>query len=147
MFAALLMIALAPLNNPAPFADYVISVPLRIENMRNVVSAQLNCGIYHWGTDRVDLTTPGTGTAAVPIAGGAYTGTVTVTVNVTDSRATLNPPTNWMCMLVYRWRNPDGTIFSESLRGTAERATAYTRGTGQEISENVTEISGPIPPP
>ena len=32
-------------------------------------------------------------------------------------------------------------------RSNAERATAYTRITGQDVAENNTEITGPIPPP
>ena len=147
MIAALLLLAFAKLPAPAPFAEYVISVPIRIENMRNLASANLSCGVYHWGpVERVDINVPGSGIAPVPVSGGAYNGTVSVTVRTDDARALRYPPTNWQCYLVYIWRNPDGSLFSESPRSTAERATAYTRITGQEISENVTELSGPIPP-
>jgi len=149
MLISLLLLALAPVQPRAMFADYVLNVPIRIENMRNLTSATLNCDILHIGssaTDRQSLGTPGTGTVAVPLSGGAYTGTLTVTVSVTAANALQHPPTTWSCGLVFRWRNPDGTEYNESPTSNAVRATAYTTLTGQEVLTNTTEISGPLPP-
>lgn len=148
MLISLLVLALSTVQ-PAPmFVDYVLNVPIRIENMRNLSSATLNCDVSHLGTattDRYVLTTPGTGSVSVPLSGGAYTGTLTVTVGVTAANALQHPPTTWGCGLVYRWRNPDGTEYNES-PSSIQRAAAYTAITGQAIGENTTEISGPIPP-
>ena len=146
MLIPILMIAFAPAQPPAMFADYVLQVPVRIENM-NLSSASLSCDILHIGTavtDRVPLGTPGTGCADVPLVGGVYNGTMTVTVTVSAANALRYPPTTWLCGLTYRWRNPDGTEFLESLN-SAERATAYTRITGQEVTTNTTQITGQLP--
>ena len=144
-----LSLGLAPVQRHATFVDYVLNVPLRIENMRNLSSATLNCYIGYQGataTDRQALTTPGTGTVAVPLSGGAFTGTVTATVGVSDANALRYPPNRWNCILVFRWRNPDGTEYNASTSSNTERAAAYTAITGQGVLENTTEISGSIPP-
>ena len=149
MLISLLLLALAPVQPRATFADYVLNVPIRIENMRNLSSATLNCDILHIGstaTDRVSLGTPGTGSVPVPLSGGAYTGTLTATVSVTAANALQHPPTTWSCTLVFRWRNPDGTEYNESPTSNTIRAAAYTSITGQEVLTNTTEISGPLPP-
>ena len=148
MLNTLLTLALNLAPAPAPmFVDYVLQVPIRIENMRNVTSATLNCDISHIGTtatDRYNLTTPGSGSVSVPLVNGAYTGTLTVTVNVSAANAIQHPPTTWGCGLIFMWNNPDGTAYNESPTSGALRVTAYTRLTGQEVSEQTVEISGPI---
>ena len=146
MLTTLLMIALAPINPPAVFADYVLNVPVRIENMRNVSSAYVTCNIYHFGTSPSDRQALGVGArTAVTLSDGGFNGTVTVTVSVSAADAIRYTPNTYGCNLIFLWRNPDGTEFNESTRSMAERATAYTRLTGQEISENTTEITGPLP--
>src|SRR5215211_2311201 len=105
----LLSLGLGPVQRHATFVDYVLNVPLRIENMRNLSSATLNCDIGHQGTlatDRQNLTTPGTGSVVVPLSGGAFTGTLTATVGVSDANALRYPPNRWSCALVFLWRNP-----------------------------------------
>ena len=149
MLITLLMVALVPMHTTMPTADYVLQVPIRIENMRNLSSATLSCDIFHFGTspaDRQSLGTPGGGSVSVPIVDGAYNGTLQVTVTVSSANAIRYTPNTYGCFLVFRWRNPDGTEFLESTRTSNERAIAYTRLTGQEISENTTEITGPLPP-
>jgi hypothetical protein len=143
------MVALVPMHTTMPTADYVLQVPIRIENMRNLSSATLSCDIFHFGTspaDRQSLGAPGGGSVSVPIVDGAYNGTLQVTVTVSSANAIRYTPNTYGCFLVFRWRNPDGTEFLESTRTSNERAIAYTRLTGQEISENTTEITGPLPP-
>ena len=150
MLTTLLMIALAPINAHTFFADYVLNVPVRIENMRNVSSAYLTCDIYHFGTsptDRQSLGNPGGGRVNLTLTDGGFNGTVTVTVTVSAANAIRYTPNTYGCSVIFRWRNPDGTEFNESMPSNAERATAYTRLTGQDISENATEITGPLPPP
>ena len=150
MLISLLMIALAPINAHSFFADYVLNVPVRIENMRNVSSASLTCDIYHFGTsttDRQALGNPGGGRANITLTDGGFNGTVSVTVTVSAANALRYTPNTYGCALVFLWRNPDGTEFRESLGSSAERATAYTRITGQDVAENTTEITGPLPPP
>lgn len=147
MLTIMLLIALAPIQPPAYFADYVFNIPVRIENMRSVTSAWVTCGITHRGISASDVRTLGVGGRAdVPLVDGAYNGTITVTVAVSSSDAIRFPPTNYGCGLVYQWRNPDGTTFTESVDATG-RATAYTRLTGQAISENTSEVAGVISPP
>jgi hypothetical protein len=149
MLTTLLWIALAPINPPTFFADYVLNVPVRIENMRNVTSAFLSCDIFHVGTstDRQTLGVPGGGRVDIRLTDGGFNETVTVTVTVPAANAIRYTPTTYSCHLYFRWRNPDGTEFNESVRSNAELGAAYTRLTGQEISENTTEISGPLTPP
>jgi hypothetical protein len=147
MLISLIMLALSPIQPTAPFADYVLNVPIRIENSR-ISSATLSCDIMHIGTDPADrhgLGVPGGGQVPVPVTSGAFNGTVTVTVSVSAANALRYPPTHWSCFLNFRWRNPDGTEFNESFPSNRDRAIAYTRITGQEVSENTTEISGPLP--
>ena|SRR5438067_1456805 len=148
MLTTLLLMALFPAHTPPVAADYVLNVPVRIEGMRNLSSAMLSCDIYHFGaspTDRQSLGTPGGGRVTVPLVDGAYTGTLSVTVTVSAANAIRYTPNTYGCSLVFRWRNPDGTEFNESMAGSDERATAYTRMTGQAITENTTEITGPLP--
>lgn len=148
MLLTLITLAIAPLPARPMFADYVLNVPIRIENMRNLTSVNLSCDIYHIGTaatDKQSLGTPGTGQASVPVSGGNYTGTVTVTVAVSAANAIRYTPNTWSCDLVYQWRNPDGSEFRESVGTDADRAAAYTRLTGQEISTYTTHITGPLP--
>jgi hypothetical protein len=147
MLTIMLLIALAPAQPPAYFADYVFNIPVRIENMRNITSAWVSCGITHRGSSASDVRTLGVGGRTdVPLVDGSYNGTITVTVPISASDAIQYPPTNYGCGLVYLWRNPDGATFSESVDATS-RATAYTRLTGQAISEHTTEVAGTITPP
>ncbi len=146
MLTTLLMVALFPMHTPTVAADYVLQVPIRIENMRNLSSATLSCNILHIGTSAADRESLSTGgQVSVPLTDGAYNGTLSVTVSVSSTMAIRYPPTTWTCGLLFRWRNPDGTEFNESTTGSGERAAAYTRLTGQEITTNTTEISGPLP--
>jgi hypothetical protein len=148
MLTALLLLALAPVNTHTFFADYVLNVPVRIENMRNVSSAYLSCDIYHFGsstTDRQALGNPGGGRANITLTDGGFNGTVSVTVTVSAANALRYTPNTYGCSLVFLWRNPDGTEFNESFRSNDDRATAYTRITGQDITQNTTEITGPLP--
>ena len=148
MLTIMLLIALAPVQPPAYFADYVFNIPVRIENMRNVTSAFITCGMTHRGTSAADVRSLGIGGRAnVPLVDGAYNGTITITVPVSAADAIQYPPTNYSCTLVYLWRSPDGSIYNESFATTADRATAFTRLTGQAISENTTEVAGTISPP
>jgi len=139
MLTTLLMVALFPMHTPTVAADYVLQVPVRIENMRNLIRATVTCTIL---SDHTELAIASQ--VSVPLTDGAYNGTLSVTVSVPSTMAILHPPNTWNCGLVYSWRNPDGTEFSQSTT-TAERAAAYTRLTGQEITTNTTEISGPLP--
>jgi hypothetical protein len=148
MLTTLLLLALGTTPLPATLGDYVLNVPIRIENMRNATSATLNCDILHIGTsatDRVSLGTPGSGRVTVPLVDGAFSGTVTATVVVSAANAIRSTPTTWSCILVFLWRNPDGSIFNESLSSSDERVTLYTRLTGQAIAESTLEVSGPLP--
>lgn len=146
MLITLLMVALVPMHTTMPTADYVLQVPIRIENMRNLSSATLTCNIYHWGTSPTDRQALAVGTTvSVPVADGAYNGTMSVTVTVSAASAIRYTPNTWVCGLAFRWLNPDGTEFNE-VANSSERGIAYTRLTGQEITENTTSISGPLPP-
>ena len=148
MLTILLMIALAPIHTHTFFADYVLRVPVRIENMRNVSSAFLSCTILQEATPTETRQALGIGARSpVTLTDGGFNGTVTVTVSVSAADAIRYTPNMYGCILVFVWRNPDGTEFRESMRSIAERAAAYTRMTGQEIAENSTEITGPITPP
>src|SRR5258706_8550125 len=119
MLTTLLMVALFPMYTPTVAADYVLQVPIRIENMRNLSSATLSCDILHIGTLATDRQSLSIGAqVAVPLTDGAYNGTLSVTVSVSSTMAILHPPTTWSCGLVFRWRNPDGTEFSESTTGS-----------------------------
>ena len=148
MLTTLLLVALFPTHTPAVAADYVLNVPVRIEGMRNLSSATLSCDIYHFGASAVDrqsLGIPGGGQVAVPLVDGAYNGTLSVTVTVSASNAIRYTPNTYGCSLIFNWRNPDGTEFLESMAGADARGAAYTRMTGQAITENTTEITGPLP--
>jgi len=135
---------------PAPvFANYVFVVPVRIENMTHVTTALVSCSVIHDEpglSNPIQLGTPGTGTTSVPVSGGNFTGNITVTVEVTSDRLARYTPTSWGCGLSYRWRNPDGTTFTTSVR-PGEREGIYTRLTGQEITTATVNVTGPLPPP
>lgn len=146
MLTIMLLIALAPVKQPAYYANYVFNIPVRIENMRNITRAWVSCGITHRGSSASDVRALGVGGQTdVPLVDGAYNGTITVTAAVSAGDAIQYPPTNYSCALMYVWRNPDGATFSESVDATT-RATAYTRLTGQAIAENTAEAAGTFPP-
>lgn len=150
MLITLIAVGLGAMHAPALEPDFVFQVPVRIENMTHLISAAVNCSVVHDApglATPVSLGVPGTGTTAVPVVAGAYNGTLTVTVQVTADRLARYTPTSWGCGLTYRWRNPDGTTFSESVR-PGEREGIYTRSTGQAItSESTVRVTGPLPPP
>jgi len=149
MLITLVMVGLGAMHAPAPMADFVFQIPVRIENMRHITTALVSCSVVHDAPgllNPISLGDPGTGTTSVPLTDGAYNGTLTVTVTVTPDRLARYAPTGWSCGIGYRWRNPDGTVFSESVR-PGEREGIYTRLTGQAISEATTTVSGPLPPP
>jgi hypothetical protein len=148
MLTIMLLIALAPAQPLAFFADYVFNVPVRIENMHSVTTAWVTCSLTHRGTTASDVRGIGVGGRTnVTLVDGAYNGTVTVTVPVSSSDAIQYPPTNYQCTLVYEWRNPDGTTYNESPFTSADRATAFTRLTGQAIAQITGDVSGTLPPP
>jgi hypothetical protein len=148
MHAAILAVAFAMLPSSAPaFADYVFIVPVRIENMTHITTASVSCSIIHDApglANPIHLGTPGTGTEFITVRGGNFTGNVTVTVAVSADRLARYTPTSWSCAVAYRWRNPDGSTFSESLR-PGEREGVYTRSTGQAIDSATTTVTGPMP--
>ena len=148
MISPLVILAFGAVHIPLPFADYVFQIPVRIENMRHVTEASASCSILHESPGRgpIQLGVPGTGYTSIPVVDGAVNDTITVTVTVTAARIAEYTPTHWDCGLAYRWRNPDGTIFSESLiPGTREGI--YTRLTGQEITTAVVQVRGELSPP
>ena len=148
MLTILLASALAAAPSPAPvFADYVFIVPVRIENMTHITTASISCSVIHDApglANPIQLGTPGTGTEFITVAGGNFTGNVTVTVAVTADRLARYTPTSWSCAVAYRWRNPDGSIFTESLR-PGEGEGVYTRRTGQALDSATTTVGGPMP--
>ena len=148
MLITLLLLSLSTAKPQPVFADYAFVVPIRIENMRSIESALLSCNVWHIGstpTERASLGTPGSGQAAVPVRDGGFTGNVTVTVEVTATALLRGAPTHYGCNLYYSFRAPDGSIYRESVEADV-RAAAYTRITGQAISENSTVISlTPLP--
>jgi hypothetical protein len=149
MLITLLAVGIGAMYAPAVEPDFVFQVPVRIENMTHITSASVSCSVMHDApglATPVSLGVPGTGTTTVPVAAGAYSGTVTVTVQVTTDRLARYTPTSWSCGIAYRWRNPDGTTYTESVR-PGEREGIYTRLTGQAISESTVTVTGPLPPP
>ena len=146
MLSTLIFVALASLHTPAPaFANYVFTVPVRIENMTHITTATASCTLTS-----IQPTTPvtslGSASTSIPISGGSFTGNVIVTLVVSADRIAAYPPTNWSCGLTYHWRNPDGTTNTGSFL-TGAREPAYTRSTGQEITTATVEVTGTLPPP
>ena len=149
MLITLVMVGLGAMHEPVPAADFVFQIPVRIENMRHMTSAIVSCAVMHDAPglpNPISLGDPGTGSASVPVVGGVYNGTVTVTVSVAPDLLARYAPTGWSCGISYRWRNPDGTIFSASV-APGEREGIYTRLTGQAIGAATTRVSGSLPPP
>lgn len=145
MLTILLLFAIAPVK-PAPFVvNYVLNVPVRIENM-HITSAEVSCSLVHAEPTGIRTALTIAQRVSVPLVDGAFNGVVTVTVAVQDADAIRLPPNIYSCGLFYLWRNPDGSTFSGSTVSVADRAAAYTRLTGQEIAENTTQIEGSIPP-
>ncbi|HYN82875.1 MAG TPA: hypothetical protein VES88_15405 [Gemmatimonadaceae bacterium] len=149
MLITLIAVGIGAMHAPASAPDFVFQVPVRIENMTHITTASVACEVVHDAPGLptpINLNVPGTGITSVPVAGGAYAGNVTVTVTVTADRLARYTPTSWSCAITYRWRNPDGTTFTESVR-RGEREGIYTRLTGQAISESTVTVTGPLPPP
>lgn len=145
MLPALFLVGLASLHAPSPvFANYVFTIPVRIESMTHITAAHVSCTLSHTSPTTAP-TSLGSARTAVPIVDGNFAGNIVVTVVATDSRVAAYPPTSYSCVLVYSWRNPDGTIYSESLL-LGLREGIYTRMTGQEISIATVEAAGTIPP-
>ena|SRR5689334_11699312 len=145
MHTILLLFALAPVQPASFVVNYVLNVPVRIENM-HITSATVSCTVVHEEPTGVRTALSVHVPANVPLVDGAFNGIVTVTVPVPDADALRLPPNSYGCTLTYLWRNPDGSTFSGATTSVADRAAAYTRLTGQEITENTTLIEGPIRP-
>ena len=98
---------------PASAQDFTFTVPVRIENMRHIENAQVNCSVINetGGIRRAVSLAP---SVPVPLSGGAFNGNIIVPVSV-SSGYTRADVTHWGCSLVYRWRMPDGTVFNRSL--------------------------------
>lgn len=126
---------------PALASDFTFAVPVRIVNMQNVATAAVNCDVYQGdGPNRRAI---GFGRTELMLSDGAYAGTVNVNVD-TASGYSANDATGWLCGLVYFWRMPDGTISTRGASTEAERASLYTRYTGQEVASFHTEEGGAI---
>ena len=149
MLATLVFIGLATLHTPATFdANYVFTIPIRIENMTHITTANVSCSVTHMAiglSNPIDLSTPGTGMASVPVRDGNFNGSITVTVVVSRDRLAAYTPTNWGCGIAYEFRNPDGTIYRESIE-PGRREAIYTRLTGQAVTTATVEVTGTIPP-
>ena len=145
MLPTLILVGLASLHTPAPsFANYVFTIPVRIESMTHITTANVSCTLTHTTPTTVP-TSVGSAQTPVPVVGGNFTGNIVVTVAAADSRVAAYPPTGYSCVLAYSWRNPDGTIYSAS-HLVGAREGVYTRMTGQEISTATIEAAGTIPP-
>lgn len=144
MLPTLILVGLASLHSPAPsFANFVFTVPVRIESMTHMTGATVTCTVLHTSPTSVPVSV-GSGLATVPVRDGSFTGNVTVTVVASDARIASYPPTRYTCGLVYTWRNPDGSTYSES-HILGERERFYTRITGQEITTATVEATGDMP--
>jgi hypothetical protein len=138
--AAALAFAALAFASPAHADDYTFTVPVRIENMRFVESANVNCGVYRDTPVATALSVGGR--TAVPLVDHSFTGNVTVVVNL-SSGYTRADATRWGCGLVYNWRMPDGSVFNRSL-SSGERPREYQRYTGQTVASTVDSVGGPI---
>ena len=142
LFVPVALAALLLCAAPASAQDFTFTVPVRIENMRHIESANVNCTVLAVvGVERRSLSVAPP--VAVPIRDGAFRGNITVPVNV-SSGYTRSDATNWYCSLTYNWRMPDGTLFNRSL-SSGERPTNYTRYTGQTVTSTVESVQGTIP--
>lgn len=128
--AAAMLTSMA-LPAPAQAVDFVFNVPVRIENMRNVTSASVSCGVRQT-VDGVPHALGASPTVPVPLVDGTYRGTVTVNFSAGFGYSALDA-TDWQCWLMYVWRMPDGSTFSRSLSDTDDRNALYTHYTGQEV--------------
>lgn len=143
LIASVALAALLCAAAPASAQDFTFTVPVRIENMRHIESAQVNCSVVNQDASGVRRAVSLAPSVAVPVSGGAFNGNITVPVNV-SSGFTRADATHWGCSLVYRWRMPDGTVFNRSLP-SGERASNYTRYTGQSVTSVVETAAGEVP--
>lgn len=124
----------------AAAADFTFVVPVRIENMRNIAMASVNCDVFTG--ESYSRRAIGFGRTDLVLADGAYSGNVSVNVDTT-SGYTPDDATSWYCGLGYSWRMPDGSIGSRGMT-EEERASLYTRYTGQEVASFHTQERGGI---
>lgn len=148
MINPIAILAFGAMNALPPDASYVFRIPVRIENMRHITEATVSCAVVLESPSRppIAVTTTGGGLVLSPLRDGGFTDTVTVTVTVPTARLGEGTPARWECNLIYRFRNPDGTIYSGSTL-SGEREAIYTRLTGQEITTAVVTVSGTLTPP
>ena len=150
MLPVLILMGLSMAPKAVPMdASYTFVVPVRIENMTHITTASVSCSVVHDApglSNPISLGEPGSGYATVPVRDGSFTGNITVTVYITSARLAAYTPTGWGCGIAYRWRNPDGTEYTTSVR-PGEREGIYTRLTGQEITTATVNVNGTLPPP
>lgn len=150
MLPILILTGLVNISHPSPiFGTYTFIIPVRIENMTHITSAMVSCSVVHDApglSNPISLGDPTTGTATVPVSGGNFNGNITVRIGVSDETEARYTPTGWGCGISYRWRNPDGSIYTTSVR-PGEREAIYTRLTGQEITTATVTVNGTLPPP
>ena len=74
MLPALFLVGLASLHAPSPvFANYVFTIPVRIESMTHITAAHVSCTLSHTSPTTAP-TSLGSARTAVPIVDGNFAG-------------------------------------------------------------------------
>jgi hypothetical protein len=120
--------------------DYVFTLPVRIENMRNMESANATCGVEGIAARRLPAGT-GYTYVPVPLVDGAYNGTLTIRVTLPVGFTRADFP-RWACGIVYRWPRPAG---ASAGYGSDEQNLLYATETGQTVASSVLRTEGAFP--
>ncbi|QGZ96705.1 hypothetical protein [Terricaulis silvestris] len=138
MLLSVIAFTTALLSVEARAEDYVFTLPVRIENMRNMESADATCGVE--GLRRLPA---GAGYTYVPIPliDGAYNGTLTIRVTLPVGFTRADFP-RWACGIIYRWRRPAG---ASAGYGSGEQNLLYATETGQTVASSVLRTEGAFP--
>lgn len=128
--------AFAALPAPAVAEDFIVSVPVRIENMPSVRSVGVLCISLNAPGNNIGQNVP----VDLPVVGGTLTQTVEVRFNASAGESA-SSATRIRCNLQISAVDSAGRTFGA---GANQIAPAYQRATGQALVQNTYIVEVPI---
>ena len=130
-----ILLALAASASVADAADYIFTVPVRVENMRFADRVTVTCNVLN-----LHRPVGYSGEIPVPLTAAAYHGSITINVDLLPGYVRADASL-WSCALVYYWHRPAGAPSA----GLLDQYVFYQRETGQAIASEVVTASGSLP--
>ena len=126
-------------------ADFTFNVPVTLSNVPSVTQLAVGCGVSRVEAGGVSPFGPGnvvgSGQTAMPVSGGAYSGTVRVEVNASGI-ISADQARSYSCSLSVVGRARTGAAYTAS---PGNLQAIYETATGHTLTSVRTTVRGPIP--